>query len=354
MNITEAREFSKAFVELIQESALERDLPDERRSMVKRSLFPGEWYYDKTKLPRQKQSGIYGLFGLDMNPLIGDTRVDRLGREIAPPLFMFGYKMKFGNIFYELWFDPYNSTFMVVDNVPTIKRKSTSIKPAIESLLDLIARSEDLDDDQRREITQYERDLYSAINKQSSKLSNLERKKKSKGFMRRLIGNILKSTDLEVATDSVEFDIDKNFMITENEQMRIRNELNSVASIEDIISEFISVDIYHESKIKPQSGAITKVVDKLLGRGRDVEIETPLSVLKKSMKKLQTNRGDLYFIRGFSIMDGKINLEIWQLVVGDRSEYFLFNITSNKLIMSSTNLRRVFMGAVNYIGKVII
>lgn len=244
-------------------------------------LFSGRIYKDKSQLPGGK---------LKRNVFDIRKHITSTSKKLRP-IFVIGYELHTGHVFYEIWYLPFEGSYVMVDNFGKRigkRRLYDDISDAADDLVDVIAKQDITFD--RRDERDFEKDAEDEVRRGRFEYTNYEEDKA-------LIESILEQS---VASRRVFADI-----------------------INDEIEEYSETRI-SKHKISRLWGGII---------GRDIKFPTKYISSKASPLKIVGKKKEALFVVGYTLAD-KIDIEIWfvkSLSTG-KGSFYVFDLTSGKLL----------------------
>lgn len=321
--IKEHKEFTDKLIAIMERKSLRGEYSNSSggKEVVRgRSIFPGEWYNKSTLIPRRKAKLLGRLLGKEVTGVLPSKQETWFGDEVMPPIFILGYRIEGAKLFYEIWFDTAKDAYVIFDSYMARKKTFRTLRASIEYFLDIIADAEDITPEEREEIRSYEASLL-----KDTKLSM------ARDMLDKRYGNV---------KDSYLFDVEKEFEIYESAVNAI---LESVASARSILNKLPDVKEYQRTKYN-------KADIKKAKRYAGISPETPASVLGKFNKyKMTGDDNGMYFVIGYSF--NGINVEVWLLKDGDKSEFFAFNVSSYRILARSEKIRNIYAAITQFFGK---
>jgi len=367
-------------IELYEDTLLD-SIPDMLTEAV-RTIFPGD-FYKKTQLPRQKADTFIGnLLGKTFTALTPKARKKIRATDKFEPRFIVGYNLEDSPLFYEIWYDPFENSFVTVDRFAgIIGSKRDRLNDAVADFVDAVADVEGENFDRG--------DLRDAMSNFSSAVSG-QAKKETRG---RPSGTGKHQTrartvaDAERATGELPpelYDLRFQQVTTQSRQGRpiakldvsqLERKLGKQAVTEALFGDQEAVDTLRDSILEANRSSSALLQD-ILGSsveeyktsrmtrnsakkfwqvwGRDVTFPFSLGFLGKPKgKKAAILRGDDangFFVIGYSL-NGVVDMEVWFVKDNKtgKSKFHVFNMTAGKLVAKKDKLRQALNVVTNTI-----
>jgi len=299
---------------------------------VQPDSFPGKVYRDKTRL----SDDIIKKWKKTTLPkyLRGETTYLRH--------FIIGYEMKFGNLFYEIWYNNKSATFEVIDRhgYPLFD-KMNSLREAVDRFIDMIS------DKEPAEREKIERDARKFYRDAHGSMSAAKRREK------RAVFESFDTDEFDNLMESIESEIEPYFY--EEDDAHRQQRLKESDSIRQILHQTVKDELleeYHESKLSERqvkrllfnlaSGFLTDNERKNYNWYEKVKLTAKRGFRSFFRLTLGDVRAD--FIVGFKIGDNGVKTEIWEIYrkTGNRpSEFYVVDVTSKKVLRRNfKNLRQ--------------
>ena len=296
--------------------------------------FPGEFYRDVSRIKKSaRKSWLKNLY-----PQVKQW-IERFkhSEKLFIKIFLFGYQMDVGNLIYELWYNPYDNTYVIFDQFGQKQARSYyTMKDAVNGLLNFIATEEVSEQIKAAEDTGNEQAVDSA--KKQAMNMRQESNEVEEKFEEAIISEQFNFIGF---SDSIDPDILRESILNENQAL--------TSMFNDIINNEM-IDSYDKSRVEKHKMQ-RKLFQKFRPEGEgNVEFPPP-SGRKKSLRFLlsinRKNKLEGTFIKGFTFKDGAIDLEIWYMRENPRSSnertYFqVFNLSGLRSEGTAPTLRGAY------------
>lgn len=249
------------------------------------SVFPGEIYSNKTRLPPKKWSLFRSKAPV---PTRGNLLVKSFNL-----IFIIGYQLDLGGIFYEIWYDSYDGTYIILDKFALpVSSHFKNLDDAVADFIDIIA--EENPSIHKSELSSRESGIIKNLARRG-KISNESEDQKAESM---LVEQLLEMSGIT------------RHMLT--------------AAINDKVTEYHAtrMDSVATKKFWQFWGKYVQIPQKYISRGF-------IGALQKFVGKAKTAT----FIIGFALRD-QIDVEIWYVRdnVSGRGSYYVFDLTSAEIV----------------------
>lgn len=254
--------------------------PDEKK------VFSGDIYSDKSKI---KSS---------------NTKKDQI--------FIIGYGIKLGNLFYEIWYNPHIGVYVIYDRFgKQINKQRNKLKDIAAVLMVLVRKENDIVADKETDIV--------ASGKSSIK---------------------------KMGYDVFDFDDDNITRVGYDEYSKVMDNIVTIDTLKTMINAKIKE--YNTSRLSKTSknslwkrliGNVVEVPSDLLYRGG-------FKKLRQKIDRLLGKEKEAIFVKGYTFND-KVNTEIWYVKDGktEESKFYVFDLSSGKPLLLSDEAKTLSKAA---------
>lgn len=276
------------------------------------SVFPGDVYTDRSRLPRRRWS-LLSKLGLGKKRQLPrrNSKLKSIFFQDFEMVFLIGFLFDDKPLMYEIWYDSFNDTYIVLDGFATKQHEpSDTLEGAMEVFIDLIA----------------DRDPSVDANEAAKRKHGFERAamKNKRSGKSRIDINMSEGLSFEEVTQLTE----------------------DFASTRNFISDTLNAGLKEYKRTRMNKRVVRSFTQFQKAFGKDVEFPNkfePGFITRQAQKVFSLEKAST-FVTGFTLAD-RIDVEIWHVKdrESNQGKYWVFNITSGEAIGANlTTLRSAY------------
>lgn len=334
-----------------------------------RDIFRGD-FYNFTKL-QAKKGGIFArLFGRTFSALTPKTRQSIFSSPLLEPKFILGYQLEDTPNFYEIWYDPFDDVFRIVDNFGSlVGKEQEKMNGIISNFVEIVATKQDtrIDPSQLRQTV---RDFTATVVNRIAKPGQPAGQGKHQILAKSIADTELNNGELPPEL----YDLRVKYILGQsrnnrpiakldvetlrkragiNETKVLNDPFNNVTDFTTIIleqnevSSTILKDVVTGGVSEYNSSRITRTMAKKFWQiwGKEVDYPFKLNIFGKPANRisaiLRGESADGFFVIGYSLND-IIDMEVWYIKdkETEQSQFYVLNLTAGKLVAKKDKLRQ--------------